>query len=416
MLLQFNITNVLSFKNEAILDLIPNNDESHEESLIHIDNNRVMPVAVVYGANASGKSNLFKAMTAAILFVRNSHHMQINTRIGLVPFLLDKTSRKEKTRVDFVFVRKGIKYEYGFVVDSTKVYEEYLYAYKSAKPSLIFERSDVNHYRYTGTRERVMRQYESLNADNMLFLATATAWNCQETKEPFLWFVESIDTYDKASVENAMVAYMDTDENGERKEHLLNALRVADFNISDYEFTSKQGDLSKVQLPPGMTFDESLLAQVKEWKLEYMHDVEINNSTERFSLPYEVESSGTLSFTAYALIMHDVLAKGKTMVVDELDSGLHPMLIRYLVEMFTDPDTNRNGAQLIFNTHAMTLLDLDIFRRDQILFVEKDNRTGESELFALSDFNPMPRKTDKVLKRYMQGRYGAIPEIAEEYK
>lgn len=414
MLLQFNITNILSYKDEAILDLVAGSDTSYEESLLHTNNHRVMPVAAVFGANASGKSNLFKAMTAAILFVRNSQNMQINTQIGFAPFLLDDTSRFNKTRVDFVFIRNGVKYEYGFVVDSSKVYEEYLYAYKSIKPSMIFERYDVNHYRYTSSKERIFKKYEKLNADNKLFLATATAWNCQETKEPFLWFSESIDTYDQEAIERAMLVHMDLDQDGSNKEFLLKALKVADFNISDYQFTTKKGDLSQIPLPPGMTFEDNFATQIKEWKLDYIHNVQTNNSIEKYPLPYNAESSGTLSFTAYALVIHDVLAKGKTMVVDELDSALHPMLIRYLIEMFTNPKQNRNGAQLIFNTHALTLLDLDMLRRDQIYFVEKDNITGKSELYALSDFTPMPRKTDKIMKRYLQGRYGAIPEIVEE--
>ena len=168
MLLQFNITNVLSFKDEAILDLTASSDSSHEANLIKNKGLRVLPTLAVYGANAAGKSNLFKALTAAILFVRNSNTMQINSRNGLIPFLLDKTSRNEPARIDFVFSRNDIKYEYGFVADSEKVYEEYLYTYKSAKASLIFERSETNKYRYTASLKNKMRQYESKNADNKL--------------------------------------------------------------------------------------------------------------------------------------------------------------------------------------------------------------------------------------------------------
>ena len=107
----------------------------------------------------------------------------------------------------------------------------------------------------------------------------------------------------------------------------------------------------------------------------------------------------------------EALKKGKTITIDEIDNGLHPILVRQLIEMFNNPETNTNGAQLIFNTHDIDLLDLNFLRRDQIYFVEKDNRTGESDLYALSDFSP--RKTEKIRKGYMLGRYGAIPNVGE---
>ena len=414
MLLQFNVTNALSFKDEAILDLIADTDSSHEENLIKNKNSKVLPSIAIYGANASGKSNLFKALTAAILYVRNSNNMQINSKIALVPFLLDQESRYNPVRMDFIFVRNEIKYEYGFAADSEKVYEEYLYAYKSAKPSLIFERFEVNKYRYTASLKNSLKQYESKNADNKLFLATATAWNCQETKEAFLWFAEDIDTFDRASIEGAMSALMDADKNNLSKGFLLKALNIADFNISDYEYTAKTSDLSQIPLPPGLALDEKLLGEIKAktWDLRFVHDVENSEQIEKYVLPYQMESNGTMSFVAYGLVIYEALKKGKTIVVDEIDNGLHPVLVQYLINLFNHSKVNRNGAQLIFNTHAVTLLDLDVFRRDQIYFVEKDNKTGKSELFALSDFSP--RKTEKVQKGYLQGRYGALPEIGLE--
>jgi len=175
MLLQFNVTNALSFKDEAILDMIAGKDDSHKENLIQFKKSRILPTIAIYGANASGKSNLFKALTSAIMFVRLSQTMQINSPIGIEPFLMDTEGRNKCTRFDFVFVYENTKYEYGFVADTKKVYEEYLYEYRSSKASMIFERENVNEYHFTAALKRQMKQYEGKNTDNKLFLATATA-------------------------------------------------------------------------------------------------------------------------------------------------------------------------------------------------------------------------------------------------
>ena len=409
MLLQFNITNALSFKREAILDLVAGNDTSHKEILITSGRQRVNPTVAIYGANAAGKSNLFKALTAAIMFVRNSAGMQIDTPTGIVPFVMDEEGRSGKTRFDFIFVFEGIKYEYGFVADSVKVYEEYLYEYRSAKPSMVFERENINEYRYTAPLKKMLKPFEEKNTDNKLFLATATAWNCKVTEKPYRWFAEMIDTYDGDSVQAAMANALDGDDGEEIREFAKKYLRAADFNITDYNFTVKKGKPEEFVLPPGLTFDESFLANMKQWELKMVHSVEENGKVNTIELPFHMESSGTQLYFAYCPAIYRALKKGKTVVIDEIDNGLHPLLVRSLVNLFHDHNTNPNGAQLIFNTHNVDLLDLELLRREQIYFVEKDNRTGASELYALSDYSP--RKTDKIQKGYLLGRYGAIPNV-----
>lgn len=409
MLLQFNITNALSFKEEAILDLVAGSDTSHSEILITSGKQSVNPTVAIYGANAAGKSNLFKALTAAIMFVRNSAGMQINTPTGIMPFVMDEEGRTGKTRFDFIFIYEGVKYEYGFVADSVKVYEEYLYEYRSAKPSMIFERENINEYRYTSPLKKIMKPFEEKNTDNKLFLATATAWNCKVTEKPFRWFSEMIDTYNGDSVQAAMADALDSDDGDEIRDFAKKYLRAADFNITDYSFTVKKGKPEELVLPPGMTFDESIVANMRQWELTMVHSIEERGKVNAVGLPFQIESSGTQLYFAYCPAVYRALKKGKTVVIDEIDNGLHPLLVRNLVNLFHDHSTNPNGAQLIFNTHDVDLLDLDLLRRDQIYFVEKDNRTGASELYSLSDFSP--RKTDKIQKGYMLGRYGAVPNV-----
>ncbi len=409
MLLQFNVTNALSFKKEAILDLVAGADSEHKNNLITMEKDLILPTASIYGANAAGKSNLFKALTSAIMFVRLSQSMQVDSKINIVPFLLDDEGENDRTRFDFIYVYDGIKYEYSFVADTQRVYEEYLYAYKSVKPSLVFERTDVNKYRYTSPLRKKLKQYEAKNTDNKLFLSTATAWNCKETEGAYRWFAEMIDTYSSESIRNDIGGVIENDKNSEIKDELLKHLKAADFNISDYRVLEKKGVPENMMLPPGLSFDKEALDNMKSYEIYMYHDVEIDKRTVKKALPFPAESNGTKLFFSYCPPIMDALKKGKTITIDEIDDGLHPILVKHIVELFNNPRTNPKGAQLIFNTHDIDLLDLDLFRRDQIYFVEKDNKTGQSSLYSLSDYSP--RKTEKIQKGYMLGRYGAIPNI-----
>ncbi|MGI6211856.1 MAG: AAA family ATPase [Anaerovoracaceae bacterium] len=408
MLLQFNVTNALSFKNEAILDLAATSDKSHEDNLITYRKERVLPTVAIYGANAAGKSNLFKALASAIYFVRNSQNMQIDSKISVIPFLMDDEGKNGKTRFDFIYVYDGIKYEYGFVADTDRVYEEYLYAYKSSKPSLIFERTEVTKYRYTTTLRKTLRQYESKNTENKLFLSTATVWNCKETESAFRWFSEMIDPYSSEEMRLRIGDIIKADKDGTFRETAVKLLKSADFNISDYKLSVKEVH-ANIPLPPGISFDDEVLEHLKSYEIQVFHDVEHNGEIHKTPLPFNAESDGTQLYFLYIPAIIRALKEGRTIVIDEIDNGLHPMIVRQLVELFNDPDTNPNGAQLIFNTHDIDLLDLELLRRDQIYFVEKNNKTGESDLYALSDFSP--RKNEKIQKGYMLGRYGAIPNL-----
>lgn len=413
MLLQFNVSNYRSFKNEAIVSMIASKDKEHEDTLIPFQKEYVLPSISIYGANASGKTNINKALVFAIMFVRNSNHMQINQRINVEPFMLDATSRFDTSRFDFIFTYKGIKYEYGFVVDQNKVYEEYLYEYKTSKPSMIFERSNVNTYRYTSVTKKELSAIENKNTENKLFLSTATLWNASSTKNAYLWFSEGIDVFDPQVLERFFISSLEREDPNEMKEFMKRLLNNADINIVDYKYEVQDADLSKIQLPLGFQFDGNLSKQlfenVKEWKINTLHKIVENGITNYYELPFQDESKGTMNYFYLAPILKNALETGKTIVIDEIDSGLHPMLVRYLISLFNTREENPNGAQLIFNTHDIAQLTLDIFRRDQIYFVEKDNNTGISDLYSLDEYSP--RKSENIQKGYLQGRYGAIPMI-----
>ena len=155
--------------------------------------------------------------------------------------------------------------------------------------------------------------------------------------------------------------------------------------------------------------DDYINRTSSEWNLDIIHKVKNGEEEKLISLPYSMESAGTRKVLSYGPIIRNVFKNGSVLIIDEIDSSLHPSLVRYLIDLFNDSSFNTNGAQLIFNTHDVSLLDQDIFRRDQVYFVEKDNRTGISDLYSLSEFSP--RKSEDIRKGYLTGRYGAIPIV-----
>lgn len=413
MLLQFNLTNFMSFKNEAIISAIANKDKEHESYLIPYRKDNVLPCLSIYGSNASGKTNINKALVFAILFVSNSNMMQINDKINVIPFLLDENSRNNKSRFDFTFVYDNIKYDYGFVCDQINVYEEYLYEYNTNKPSMIFERTNINEYKYSTTTKKELAAIEGRNTNNKLFLSTATMWNASFTKNAFMWFEKGIDVYEAKNLEQSFINILEKDINSEAKNFMKKWLQNADMNIVDFELKVEKANPAEIQLPPGVQLDErlneQLLNNLKKWELNANHKVIENGVTKHYQLPFQVESKGTMNLFYLGPIIKEALTNGKTIVIDEIDSGLHPILVRYLIGLFHDKKSNPNGAQLIFNTQDITQLSLNQFRRDQIYFVEKNNENGISDVYSLDEY--APRKSENVQKGYLQGRYGAMPMI-----
>lgn len=418
MLIQFSVTNFLSFRDETILSLSTNKDNSHSENLLSYKNERILPSVAIYGANAAGKSNLHKALTAAIIMIRNSNNLQVDQPLMVTPFLLDNKSRFDKTKFDFIYTYNDVKYEYGFVLDSNHVWEEYLYEYKSSKPSLIFERSEINKYKFTTKTKSQLSQIVDKNTSNKLFLATATSWNSDLTKDAYMWFATMIDTYDSQNLEGLMYTEFDRHQNNNDSslnKFMLHLLQKADINISNFNYESIKREVNQLpfELPPElqglMNPIPSAKKVLEQRRIITSHQVVENGEKKEYPLNYFDESNGTKRLFTYGPVLKNALENGRTIIIDEIDNALHPAMTKSLIEMFQNPNINKNNAQLIFNTHEISLLDLNLFRRDQIYFVEKNNKTGVSDLYSLDEFSP--RKSENIQKRYLQGRYGAMPVV-----
>lgn len=406
MILEFSVKNFLSFKEKVTFSMIANSNKELNDNYVEIGGNKVLKSAAVYGANASGKSNLFKILTLVVLMLRSSNSVDINAKLPLIPFKLDKGSVNKPSEFEIKFILDETRYVYGFIADKDKIYDEYLYYYPNGRETKIFDRTNINEYSYTQKDEKILREIEAKNAQNKFFLATATNWNFDKTKAAYNFLTNGIGTCNNLEILKNMAYKMYETNPDYLKDFAIDFLQKADFNIEDYQ-------ISQIDVPGEFLtaipefITKTLPDKPKAYQVLFKH----KNSDNYLSI--DEESLGTQMIFAFIPFLADSLKNKKVLIIDELDKSLHPFLVQYIVEIFNDAEINKNGSQLIFNTHDTNLLDLNILRRDQIWFTEKNSETGESDLYSLSDFSV--RKQENVEKGYMLGRYGAVPFIKNDF-
>lgn len=406
MILEFSVKNFLSFKEKVTFSMIANSNKELNDNYVEIGGNKVLKSAAIYGANASGKSNLFKILTLVVLMLRSSNSVDINAKLPLIPFKLDKGSVNKPSEFEIKFILDETRYVYGFIADKDKIYDEYLYYYPNGRETKIFDRTNINEYSYTQKDEKILREIEAKNAQNKFFLATATNWNFDKTKAAYNFLTNGIGTCNNLEILKNMAYKMYETNPDYLKDFAIDFLQKADFNIEDYQISQIDvpGEFLTA-LPEFIT--KTLPDKPKAYQVLFKH----KNSDNYLSI--DEESLGTQMIFAFIPFLADSLKNKKVLIIDELDKSLHPFLVQYIVEIFNDAEINKNGSQLIFNTHDTNLLDLNILRRDQIWFTEKNSETGESDLYSLSDFSV--RKQENVEKGYMLGRYGAVPFIKNDF-
>lgn len=415
MLLQFRFKNFRSFQEEQIFSMVVTSDKTALETnsaLSDSFNRRILKSAVIYGPNASGKSNLIFAFRFFKRFVTNSQMRRPDDVIPIEPFLLDENNGDSRSEFEATFMHKGVRYQYGFIVNRIQVFEEWLFAYPKGLPQKWYERSitpesgEPQYYfgpQLKGEKERLV----SLTRPDTLFLDVAARFNHTQLSKVYEWFrkslviIEGDRISDPGLSRTARLAQQDQ----AFKENLGQLLRFADLGIDDVVVKEPE-PIKELVGDNDYAISGSIGRNrpIQVWLQHQRH--EATGAAE--IIPFEAESKGTQKLFVLAAPLFDALKNGQTVVIDELDSSLHPLLAQELIRMFHDPTLNANNAQLIFNTHDTTLLDSSIFRRDQVWFVEKDKQNA-SHLYPLADFSP--RKEELLEKWYLRGRYGAVPVI-----
>lgn len=419
MLIEFSVTNFKSIQATQTLSLAASPvSELREQNSFAIPEQgvpRLLRSAAIYGPNASGKSNLMEAIDFMESFVReSSKEGQEGEPIEVKPFLFNVASRAEPSEFEVLFLQEGIRYQYGFAVNSVRVTHEWLIAYPEGRPQRWFEREfdtavgKENWYfgsKFKG-HKTVLQETTRANA---LFLSTAVQLNNEQLKPVYNWFQQKLRTIGVGGLEPTYTASLCKTEAGRKK--ILELLNAADLSIADISVEKKKFDVT--DLPPSMP--QALQEQIKKdlegkefHEVKFLHTVA--GTEELVAIDTEDESVGTMRLFAFAGPWLDVLDNGHVLFVDELNNSMHPLMVRFLIGLINNPEINRKNAQLIFSTHDTSVLDNELFRRDQIWFTEKD-ATNATRLYPLSDFTP--RKGEALEKGYLKGRYGALPYIGD---
>jgi AAA15 family ATPase/GTPase len=415
MLLDFRVKNFRSLRDEQTLSLVAAKDKSLQELNTMPSGIKAAPTLLrsvaIYGPNAGGKSNLIKALQYMRAVVAESASvMQPGQTFNVQPFRLDALSVAQPTEFDISFVLDGVRHQYGFELTAQRVTREYLLVYKAFKPQQWFERhydaaSGKDVYDFGVGLKGPKSVWEGATRPNALFLSMAVQLNSEQLQPVFAWFVNQLAIFNEITPLGQHFS-VDMLRKPEGKRAICDFLTSADISISDIEVVTRKvsGQAVHFDMAAGKTEVRNEEQEVNE--LLFHHVTEQGKAV--FSLGDESMGTRNLLFLTGPVL--DILNKGMVLVVDELDSSLHPLLVRRLVELFQNPVVNQKGAQLIFTTHDTSLLDPDLFRRDQIWFVEKD-RDQASKLYPLSDFSP--RKNEALERGYLVGRFGALPFLGD---
>lgn len=422
MLIQFSVANFRTFKEKVTLSFIASNydKETRENENVILNeryNLRILKSAVIYGANASGKSKFIDA----IKFMRNfsvtsSKETQKGDEIPVEAFRLSNESENEPSEFEVIFIYKNIYYRYGFEVDQKQVISEWLYYKPRTKEIELFYR-DLQKFE---THERRFAKgftviKEDLVRNNALLLSVAAQFNDSISLNVIEWF-KSLGVISGLKEEGYTGYTVSRSQDRTEKTKILDLLKAADLEIVDVEI--QKVDIN--ELPKNMPKEvkEMILEKSRDDDTQFFSDVLTtrkkydhkgrNIGTANFSMNDD-ESSGTKKFFAFTGPILDVIENGYTLIVDELDSKLHPNLVCKIVSIFNSKELNPNNAQLLFNTHDTNLLSSGLFRRDQIWFTEK-GKIGDAKLYSLGDFkSDEVRKGEPFEENYIRGKYGAVP-------
>ncbi len=419
MLLQFSIGNCFSFKKIVTLSMVAASIHEHEDAnTFTVANNlRLLKSAAIYGANASGKTNIFNAMTFMKIFaISSSKDSQAQEKIRVARFKLSSDTENEPSLVEVVFIHEDSRYRYGFQVDENKVHREWLFYVPNFRGAQrIRETRLFNREQQTielGENFKEGKDLEGKTRSNALFLSVAAQFNGLISQKVLSWF-KSFNILSGLSDEGSWMYSMQKLKDPKFKDVMMSFIKRADLGIEDLSIEENQINPNNLpgNLPDPIKSAVSRNEKVLFFDFKSVHK-KFNSdgslaSLEKFKFDEE-ESEGTKKYFALSGPIIDTLQNGKILLVDELDSRLHPLLSQYIVELFNSSKTNTTNAQLIFASHDINSLNHDKFRRDQVWFVEKDKQ-GATDLYALSDYKV--RKDASFGKDYLSGKYGAIPFI-----
>ena len=419
MLIEFSVGNYLSFKTKSTLSLAATSITEHTDTNVFFaDRHNLLKGAVIYGANASGKSNFIRAMSTMRHLVLQSFDQSSTDELDVTPFLLSTSTEEAPSFFEAIFIAEGVRYRYGFEVDSKKVHAEWLFeAPKNAEKPLFLRESDGIEVMKTFPEGKDL---EDRTRENALFLAVTDRFNGKIAKMIMRWFrnfitISGLSHEGYKSVTFGLLADQKTDN----RLKLINFYTSLEMGFEAISIDKKPFDPKELpkEMPESVAkqflsdLEGGFKIDIKTIHKKYNNEGKIIGHVE-FDLRNQ-ESSGTNKLFNISGPVFNVLNDGGVLIIDELDASLHPLLTLAVSKLFNSKRFNPNNAQLIFATHDTNLLNYGNYRRDQIYFVEKD-QFGASDIYSLVEYKEegkTVRKDRSFEKDYIEGRYGAIPYI-----
>lgn len=431
MLVKFAVENFRSFRDEVVLDMVASSESQHKHHVIEDNQGKkvtILRAAAIYGANASGKSNLVDAMNFARDFIING--TKSGQKISIIPFKLDSSSEEKPGKFEFIIKYRGILYTYGFVIDKSSVLEEWLYVVQNKREALFFERLTT---KKDEASVKIGASFAKENSDeskflqfvakgtrpNQLFLTEANEKNVGKIKDLINWFKNVLVTI---TVDQDFSDFYYNNRNdmkfiGFAGDFLRTAgtgIEAIDIITEEYKkeamrdifLTSRYGDILSV-VKRTMKVMKGAPEKQEIMRIKTRH----GNKKDKIFLEILEESDGTQRLLEFIPFLYSSCVAGneKVLLIDELDRSMHTLLSIMIMRFFLRNEIANKG-QMIFTTHDTNLLDKDILRRDEIWFMEKD-KDQNSHLYSLADFKVRPDLS--YGKGYLHGRFGAIPFIGD---
>ncbi|RPH33338.1 MAG: ATP-binding protein [Bacteroidales bacterium] len=422
MILEFRVKNYLSFREEQILSFEPSSDKEYESQYCAEvkEGVKVLKLGLIYGANASGKTNLLKALDYLRKFIINQKKDKTEST-GIVPFQFDESCINEPSKFQLSFYLNKTKYIYSLVIDGKRVLEENLTYYPGIQPAIFFERrfdkeKEKSVIKYGGTIDLKLsdkKTIEGLTINNSSVFSAFSKANVEKSlfNDVFNWFKENFMQIVQPNTDLFGWTSSRIEKDDLCKSFVLEVLQKADFNISSIEIDEEEIPLDEEleNKISGMNMPEELKEEILQKKMLKAKDISFQHKTKLMekNLPRRLESNGTMRYYGLGGVLNRLVSFNTILCIDEIENSLHYDLVSHFIKTFL---MNSTYSQLLFSTHDINLLNEDFLRRDTVWFVDK-NEYGSSELYSLLDFKL--HKNLSPYNAYKVGKLGAKPNLGE---
>ena len=407
MLLEFSCANHKSIKDKILFSTIASKDKSHEDYLKSFGRNKILRSMAIYGPNGSGKSNFIEALEFSKFLVCKS--MSFHPGQKVPQFSNKLNSDSVPSEYEFQFIKNDVRYSYGFSVLDSMIAEEYLFFFPNGRQTKIFERKGLQILPGNKYKKNEFEVAKDILKENRLFLSCLANYsNLKEVEAAFKFFMEDMISYNPQANNWIEYSLKLMKENNEIKKLFLQFMDEIGTGVKDIKPEIKKVKMNPNDLPDVLPNEvKTILTSGEVSKI----DTKIVYDKFETDLMSE-ESSGIKKLFEIICPMIDILSKGKILLCDEIETGLHESIVHYIIETFNKAKIGE-FAQLIFTTHDTSLLDPKIFRRDQIWFTQLDNERG-TDLYSLLEIKNV-RKNENLIKGYIEGKYGAIPMLNSSF-